>query len=155
MRCSSQEAAHRFFSRKGDGVRGGKNAALAIQETHAKIRRTHAQLPESPREANRPGSPRILKTTASYMPGAFGAPGAPGAPGAFGAPGAPGAPGAFGAPGAAGAPGIGGIPGIPGIPAPASSFVWHILHSVASAAFSYPHLGQVIPADADAGLKHM
>lgn len=140
MRCSSQEAAHRFFSRKGDGVRGGKNAALAIQETHAKIRRTHAQLPESPREANRPGIPRILKTTASYMPGAFGAPGAPGA---------------FGAPGAAGAPGIGGIPGIPGIPAPASSFVWHILHSVASAAFSYPHLGQVIPADADAGLKHM
>ena len=143
MRCSSQEAAHRFFSRKGDGVRGGKNAALAIQETHAKIRRTHAQLPESPREANRPGSPRILKTTASYMPGAFGAPGAPGAPGAFGAP------------GAAGAPGIGGIPGIPGIPAPASSFVWHILHSVASAAFSYPHLGQEIPADADAGLKHL
>lgn len=143
MRCSSQEAAHRFFSRKGDGVRGGKNAALAMQEAHAKNRRIHAQLPESPREANRPGSPRILKTTASYMPGAFGAPGAPGAPGAFGAP------------GAAGAPGIGGIPGIPGIPAPASSFVWHILHSVASAAFSYPHLGQVIPADADAGLKHM
>ena len=144
MRCSSQEAAHRFFSRMGDGVRGGKNhAALAMQEAHVKVRRTHAQLPESPRETSHPGSPRVLKTTAFYMPGAFGAPGAPGAPGAFGAP------------GAAGAPGIGGIPGIPGIPAPASSLVRHILHSVASAAFSYPHLGQVIPADADAGLKHM